>query len=142
MTLDHGPGSTVGPVDTMKIGQLADAAGVSVETVRYYERRGLLDAPERTDAGYRQYGPGDVARLEMLLRAKRLGFTLTEIMELFAVTGTASTEDVAAAVRTKLESIEGQIDDLLQTRCRLRQLVDLCDHGDGTACLQLRLATA
>lgn len=119
----------------MKIGQLADAVGVSVETVRYYERRGLLEPPMRTDAGYRQYDASDVARLEFLLRAKELGFTLAEISELFA----ATTDDVAAAVRSKLTAIETQISELAETRCRLRQLIDLCDHGDGSACLQLRL---
>lgn len=139
MTLDHGPGSTVVDVDLMKIGQLADAVGVSVETVRYYERRGLLDPPMRTDAGYRQYDAADVARLQFLLRAKELGFTLVEISELF---GASSTEDVAAAVRAKLTSIETQIGELAETRCRLRQLIDQCDHGDGSACLQLRLITA
>ena len=78
----------------MKIGQLADAVGVGVETVRYYERRGLLEPPLRTEAGYRQYGASDVARLEFLLRAKELGFTLAEISELFA----ATTDDVAAII--------------------------------------------
>ena len=119
----------------MKIGQLADAVGVGVETVRYYERRGLLETPLRTEAGYRQYGASDVARIEFLLRAKELGFTLAEISELFA----ATTTDVAAAVRAKLTAVEVQISELAETRCRLRQLIDLCDHGDGSACLQLRL---
>ena len=119
----------------MKIGQLADAVGVGVETVRYYERRGLLEPPLRTEAGYRQYGASDVARLEFLLRAKELGFTLAEISELFA----ATTDDVAAAVRAKLTAIEAQISELAETCCRLRQLIDLCDHGDGSVCLQLRL---
>ncbi len=119
----------------MKIGQLADAVGVGVETVRYYERRGLLEPPLRTEAGYRQYGASDVARIEFLLRAKELGFTLAEISELFA----ATTDDVAAAVRAKLTAVEAQISELAETRCRLRQLIDLCDHGDGSACLQLRL---
>jgi DNA-binding transcriptional MerR regulator len=128
----------------MKIGQLADRVGVSVETVRYYERRGLLEPPMRSDAGYRQYDQADVARLEFLLRAKELGFTLAEIHDLFATADSpashaASTDDIAAAVRSKLESVEAQMHELAATRCRLRQLIDLCDHGDGAACLQLRL---
>lgn len=126
----------------MRIGRLADVVGVSVETVRYYERRGLLEPPLRTDAGYRQYDAGDVARLQFLLRAKELGFTLTEIAELLATVDTATTDEVAAAVRAKLGAIEAQIADLADTRCRLRQLIDLCDHGDGSACLQLRLVSA
>jgi len=126
--------------ENLTIGRLADAAGVSVETVRYYERRGLLPEPQRTDAGYRLYRDDDVARLQFLLRAKRLGFTLAEIAELAERSTAESTDDVAAAVRSKLDAVEAEIDGLLETRCRLRRLVDLCDHGDGTACLQLRLA--
>lgn len=128
----------------MRIGELADTAGVSVETIRYYERRGLLERPERTATGYRQYGPHDVERLGLLLRAKDLGFTLGEIGELLGdgdgkVGGSA--DHVAAAVRSKLDAVEAQIDELLATRCRLRQLVDECDHGDGSVCVQLRVAS-
>jgi hypothetical protein len=65
-------------VTELSIGRLADAAGVSVETVRYYERRGLLDPPARTASGYRRYLPADLDRLRLLLRAKELGFTLAE----------------------------------------------------------------
>ena len=146
LTLDHGAGSTVRFVDDrrteMRIGQLADAAGVSVETVRYYERRGLLTEPRRSTSGYRQYGPGDVERLAFLLRAKDLGFTLAEIGELFDAAATGSIDDVTAAVHAKLAMIDRQVDDLAATRCRLRQLVELCEHGDGAACLQLRLVAS
>src|SRR4051794_38556969 len=112
----------------MKIGQLADAVGVSVETVRYYERRGLLAPPVRTDAGYRQYDQGDVARLQLLLRAKQLGFTLSEIAELFVANDAASTIDVAVAVRSKLAAIDVELVELTATRNRLLQLVELCEH--------------
>ena len=63
----------------MKIGTLARQADVAIDTVRYYERQGLLPAPERTESGYRSYAPGDVARLRFIRRAKTLGFTLGEI---------------------------------------------------------------
>jgi len=128
-------------VDTFPIGRLADAVGVSVETVRYYERRGLIDPPQRTDSGYRQYTDDDVGRLEFLLRAKELGFTLTEIAELFSHTASRSPEDITRAVQQKLAAIEAQLEDLGGLRCRLRRLIQLCEHGDHDACLALQLVS-
>lgn len=124
---------------SLGIGQLADAAGVSVETVRYYERRGLLDPPARTASGYRRYVAADLDRLRLLLRAKELGFTLAEIAELLDAADSGSIEDVTRAVHLKLAAIDAQVADLAATRCRLRRLVDLCEHGDHDACLQLQL---
>ena len=69
----------------MKIGTLARQADVAIDTVRYYERQGLLPAPERTQSGYRSYAADDVARLRFIRRAKTLGFTLAEIRELLAL---------------------------------------------------------
>ncbi len=126
-------------VTELSIGRLADAAGVSVETVRYYERRGLLDPPARTASGYRRYLPADLDRLRLLLRAKELGFTLAEIAELLDAADSGSIEDVTRAVHQKLAAIDAQVAELAATRCRLRQLVDLCEHGDHDACLQLQL---
>jgi DNA-binding transcriptional MerR regulator len=120
------------------IGQFADAAGVSVETVRYYERRGLLDAPRRTSSGYRRYTTADLDRLHLLLRAKELGFTLREIAELLDASASRSISDVTAAVLAKLAALDAQVEELAATRCRLRRLVDLCEHGDDAACLQLQ----
>jgi MerR family mercuric resistance operon transcriptional regulator len=129
-------------VTELGIGRLAEAAGVSVETVRYYERRGLLDPPARTSSGYRRYLPADLDRLRLLLRAKELGFTLAEIAELLDAADSGSIEDVTRAVHLKLAAIDAQVADLAATRCRLRRLVDLCEHGDHDACLQLQLAGA
>jgi DNA-binding transcriptional MerR regulator len=126
----------------LTIGRLADAAGVGVETVRYYERRGLLDPPARTPAGYRWYSAGDLERLRLLRRAKELGFTLAEIAELLDAAESGSIEDVTRAVHQKLAAIDAQVADLAATRCRLRQLIHLCEHGDHDACLQLQLAGA
>jgi DNA-binding transcriptional MerR regulator len=126
-------------VTELSIGRLADAAGVSVETVRYYERRGLLEPPARTASGYRRYLPADLDRLRLLLRAKELGFTLAEIAELLDAADSGSIEDVTRAVHQKLAAIDAQVAELAATRCRLRRLVDLCEHGDHDACLQLQL---
>lgn len=141
MTLKRGSGSTVVDVPTFSIGRLADSVGVSVETVRYYERRGLIDQPQRTGSGYRQYTAADIDRLEFLLRAKELGFTLTEIAELFSETASRSPGDITRAVQRKLDAIEMQLEDLRALRCRLRRLIQLCEHGDHEACLALQVAS-
>jgi len=72
-------------MDTLTIGQLAQDAQVKVDTVRYYERRGLIPKPPRGKSGYRQYSPDDVARIQFIRRAQELGFTLNEIGELLAL---------------------------------------------------------
>ena len=71
----------------MQIGQLAQRADVAIDTVRYYERNGILPKPERQASGYRHYGDEDVSRLRFVRRAKALGFTLVEIRDLLALSG-------------------------------------------------------
>ena len=80
-------------MSALTISRLAEQAGVHIETIRYYERRGLLAPPPRTEAGYRQYSAGDVWRLEFIQRAKQLGFTLNEIIELFGPDGARSADE-------------------------------------------------
>ena len=77
-----GTGHSLANVESLTISQLAHEAGVHVETVRYYERRGLLREPPRTPAGYRQYSTADLRRLQFIARAKQLGFTLAEVARL------------------------------------------------------------
>ncbi len=129
-------------VKELTIGALARAAGVNVETVRYYERRQLLDAPPRAQSGYRTYGPSDVDRLQFVRRAKDLGFTLQEIGELLHGDGLGSTTDVAAAAQAKLLTLDHEVQSLMEQRCRLRQLLQICDHGDGQDCVALIFETA
>lgn len=123
---------------TFTIGKLAEAAGVHIETIRYYERRGLLAVPPRTAGGYRQYSADDLWRLQFVARGKRLGFTLTEIGEVLGTDRSAPA--VLAAAQAKLAALEQRQRELEQTRCRLRQLVELCAHGDDADCLALRVA--
>ena len=100
-----------------------------VETVRYYERRGLLEQPVvRAGAAYREYSPDDVWRLQLIGRAKSLGFTLAEIGEL--LDGGRSNDAVLAAARVKLASVVEQQSLLSALRSRLEQLTDLCASGD------------
>jgi DNA-binding transcriptional MerR regulator len=127
-------------MSTFTIGRLATAAGVHVETVRYYERRGLLDPPERTASGYRQYTADDLWRLQFVGRGKQLGFTLAELAELLRDARTA--EAVLAAARAKLAEVERRQHELAQVRGRLEHLADLCRDADGNEadCLALRIA--
>ena len=123
----------------MTIGKLAAAEGVSVETVRFYQRRGLLAQPERRGSGYREYSEADRWRLEFIRRARQFGFTLAEIGELLGPAESPAAQDIAAAAQAKLAAIDAQVRELMQQRCRLRQLVRVCEHGDGQQCAALRL---
>jgi len=123
----------------MTIGKLAAAEGVSVETVRFYQRRGLLGEPPRRGAGYREYSETDRARLVFIRRARALGFTLSDIADLVGPAQAQSSDQIAAAAQAKVAVIDEQVRDLMRLRCRLRQLVRVCEHGDGQACAALRL---
>lgn len=117
----------------MKIGALAKQANVNIDTVRYYERQGLLPAPQRLMSGYRQYEQGDVARLRFVRRAKALGFTLIEIRELLALSSHRE-DDMAgmkAAALEKLADIEDKLIELTRIRDGLKTLVAACP-GHGT----------
>ena len=121
---------------TLTIGRLADAAGVSIDTVRFYERRGLLPEPARTAGGYRSYSDEDTWRLRFILRAKDLGFTLREIADLLDAQGGAGAVQAAAAA--KLQVLADEQAALAATSDRLRRLVELCEDDDeGCASLQL-----
>jgi DNA-binding transcriptional MerR regulator len=123
----------------MTIGKLAAAEGVSVETVRFYQRRGLLAQPPRHGSGYREYSADDRARLTFIRRARALGFTLGEIADLLGPAAALSSPEIAAAAQAKLVAIDDQMRDLIRLRCRLRQLVRVCEHGDDARCAALRV---
>ena len=123
----------------MTIGKLAAAEGVGVETVRFYQRRGLLAEPERRGSGYREYTEADRSRLVFIRRARRLGFTLGEIADLLGPAEAQSTQEIAKAAQAKLAAVDVQVRELMQLRCRLRQLVRVCEHGNGQQCAALQL---
>jgi DNA-binding transcriptional MerR regulator len=123
----------------LTIGKFAAAEGVGVETVRFYQRRGLLPLPERQDSGFRHYSEADQWRLAFIRRARQLGFTLGEIGELLGPAEARSTDEIVRAAGAKLEAIEKQVRDLAVLRCKLRRLVQVCEHGDGDDCVALRL---
>lgn len=123
----------------LTIGKLAAAEGVGVETVRFYQRRGLLVQPERQGSGYREYSDADRWRLAFIRRARLLGFTLSEIGDLLGPAGALSSGDMARAAAAKIAAVDEQIRELAQLRCRLRRLVQVCEHGDNDDCVALRL---
>jgi DNA-binding transcriptional MerR regulator len=126
----------------LTIGKFAAAEGVGVETVRFYQRRGLLALPERRGSGYREYSEADRSRLAFIRRARALGFTLGEIRELLGPAEARSTRDIVRATEARLEAVDRQLRELALLRCRLRQLVQLCEHGNGDDCVALRLGAA
>lgn len=116
----------------MTIGNIARAAGVGVETVRFYERRGLIPEPERSRAGYRQYDQKAVRRLRFIVRAKGLGFTLREIGHLLDLRATpgAGCADVQATAEAKIADIDERIAQLDAMKRALGDLVGQC-QGEG-----------
>ena len=127
-------------VDTDKtavtIGRLAKATGVGVETIRFYEREGLLEAPRRTASGYRQYPPETAERLGFIRRAKALGFSLAEIQELLQFAApTTDRARVKALADHKLAEIDQRIEDLQRMRRALSDLTRQCSgHGPVAGC--------
>lgn len=118
------------------IGRIARASGVAIETIRYYEREGLLRPPERSASGYRLYTPEAVERLHFIQRAKRLGFSLQEIGTLLDLADQdAPSAEVRALASEKLEVIEARLRDLQGMREALSALVSRCDgRGDAAHC--------
>ena len=121
----------------MKIGDLANRGGVSVQTVRFYERSGLLPEPARTSSGYREYDRHDVHRLRFIHRAKELGFTLSEVRELLdlRVDPHRTADDVRDRALLKIETTQAKIRDLNRIQQALQQLVNRCEaHGSPHEC--------
>jgi Hg(II)-responsive transcriptional regulator len=123
--------------DTLTTGEAADRAGVNVQTVRYYERRGLIPEPPRTSGGFRQYGPEHVARIRFIKRAQELGFTLDEAGELLDLRATpeADRADVRAVAQEKRDAIQQKIADLQRMQATLDHLITACEgHGTTDDC--------
>lgn len=114
----------------MKIGEVARRVGIPIDTVRYYERNGLLPPPARRASGYRDYHDSDIARLNFVLRAKALGFTLIEIRELLELSDAAEGDmaNIRGLAASKLQDIEQRIAQLARVRDALRAR---CAQGVG-----------
>lgn len=120
----------------MRIGELAERAGLGVETVRFYERQGLMPEPPRGRNGYRRYDEASVDRLHFILRAKRLGFTLDEIGELLSLhDGRGTRAEVWSLAEHKLAEIDARLADLQRMRATLGDLTARCaGRGDIRSC--------
>lgn len=120
--------------EAMTIGRLADAAGVGVETVRYYQRRGLIKEPRKPPGGQRRYAPEVLAQLGFIRRAQELGFTLDEIKRLQQLQPRQCAQ-VRALVEEKLQLLEARIRQLQGMRTKLTRMGSLCDGvKPGASC--------
>lgn len=113
---------------TLTIGQVATAADVNIQTIRYYERRGLFPIPRRTSAGYRQYADDAVTRLRFIKHAQELGFSLQEIQELLGlrVRHGAACDAVERRTRKKIEVVQQRIRNLQRMKRTLDRLAAAC----------------
>lgn len=128
---------TEGAHKGLTIGRLARLGGVNLETIRYYERQGLLPKPPRTSTGYRMFPEDAARRLRFIKRAQELGFSLAEIRELLSlrVRPAASRAAVRARAEAKIADIEQKIRTLRAMNEVLRGLIDRCDEcGPVAAC--------
>jgi Hg(II)-responsive transcriptional regulator len=116
----------------MTIGTLAKQAGVGVETVRFYERKGLITKPARSGSAFRHYGPDEIQKIRFIKRAQELGFTLKEskeIMEVNKTAGKLTCSDVSSKAQSKIAEIEEKIRDLKKIKRSLGELVKACSEG-------------
>ena len=113
----------------LTIGGLADEAGVNVETIRYYQRRGLMPEPDRPAHGYRRYGATTVKRVRFIKRAQALGFTLEEIGGLLKLDEAHACAETRELASHKLQTIETKLADLVAMRKALTALLCQCDAG-------------
>jgi MerR family transcriptional regulator, mercuric resistance operon regulatory protein len=110
---------------SLTIGRLAKAAGVNIETIRHYQRRGLIDEPEKPLTGFRQYPIEIIDRIRFIKRAQHLGFSLKEIQDLLLL-GDEHCSDVRALAEEKRENIHAQVKGLLTVQSALDELIDAC----------------
>jgi len=128
--------------EAMTIGQLAKAAGVKVETIRYYQRRGMLPVPDRPPGGQRKYPASSLRTLGFIRRAQELAFTLDEIGSLLAIAAQGGRADAGELGRRKLEELDRRVAELNRVRKELRALMEASASrkGRGPCPLIMRLS--
>lgn len=116
----------------LTIGKIAKQAGIGIDTIRFYERQGLIEPPQRTESNYRIYTKSDITRIRFIRRAKKLGFSLNEIKELLSLRHdpNASKADIKTRTEKKIEDIKQRIQDLSKMLHALESLTAACD-GQG-----------
>ena len=118
---------------SLTIGRLAAAGGVGVETIRFYQRKGLLDQPTR-DAGVRRYGSEDVRRLRFIKQAQAAGFTLEQIKQLIDLDASDDRPRVRELANERLAALDARIAELKQARDALKRLAHECGNGSPGPC--------
>jgi MerR family mercuric resistance operon transcriptional regulator len=113
----------------LTIGRVAKLAGVNVETIRYYQRRGLLHEPDKPLGSYRRYPTETVRHLRFIKRAQALGFTLEEVASLLSLEQASACAETRAVAAHKVDLIDRKIADLASIRAALASLVEQCDAG-------------
>lgn len=114
--------------DGLTIGQIANTSGVNVETVRYYQRIGLITEPPKPAQGYRRYPRATVQRIGFIKRAQQLGFSLDEIDDLLSLND-RDCKDARAIAEHKQDVIQHRVDDLRAMQAELAKLIDACKHN-------------
>ncbi len=117
----------------LKIGELANATATSTETLRFYESQGLLPEPRRSPSGYRLYTRPDVGRVNFIVRARGMGFSLKEIAELLTLQvekESTTCGEVKQLAEQKLSAIDEKIEELNKMKAALRQITDACEGGE------------
>ena len=122
-------------METLTIGQVAKEAHVGLETIRFYEREGLIESPPRRSSGYRAYPPETVTRVRFIRTAKDLGFSLKEIGELLSlrVDPIGSCAEIRTVAEGKIKDIDERVRSLQRMRRTLRKLVAACDAREPTS---------
>jgi MerR family mercuric resistance operon transcriptional regulator len=117
--------------DSLTVGALADAAGVNVETVRFYQRKGLMPKPRRPAGGIRRYGQADLARLGFIKAGQRLGFSLDEVSELLKLEDGTHCDEARRLAERKLRDVREKLAHLQRIQFALSQLVGRCGSARG-----------
>ena len=118
-------------VGTLPIGRFAQAAGVNVETIRYYQRQSLMKQPARPLGGIRRYGEADVARVKFIKSAQRLGFSLKQVAQLLKLEDGTHCHDAAELATLQLADVRVRLADLAQMETALSTLLNQCQSRNG-----------
>lgn len=117
----------------MTIGRLAIAAGVHVETIRYYQRIGLIPEPQKPQGGHRRYPPAVMERINFIRRAQQLGFSLEEVKKLLSYAEGRNRKEVRQIAEAKYDLLGARVEQLNEMRRKLKRLIDLSKQAATTA---------
>ncbi|MEO5698209.1 MAG: Hg(II)-responsive transcriptional regulator [Burkholderiaceae bacterium] len=120
--------------ENLTIGSVAASADVGIETIRFYQRKGLLDEPQRPSGGIRRYRQRDVARVRFIKSSQRLGFSLDEVAGLLALEDGTHCDDARALAESKLVDVRHRLTDLRRIERALKTMIDQCSSHRGQIC--------